>query len=268
MPEPGSVLLWESREQLRSENSIADLEISLPRPAYPVNYLLDGQQRLSTICGAMYWNGDNPKSRWNIAYDLRGGTFVHLDTLGDDSLHLMRLNKLPDASKYFGQVAALDSLAASDKDRLKCRADVLFNRFKDYRVATVTLGDMPLADVAPIFERINSTGTPLTIVDLMRAATWSPDFDLIDSIEDTSGASRRRASKRSTRRLSFATSRHPQAAASPPTASTTCASTPPTASRPPWRRRGKRTIERLTFSRPGFTSLVLRSCLTQTSSLF
>ena len=42
---------------------------------------------------------------------------------------------------------------------------------------------MALADVAPIFERINSTGTRLTIVDLMRAATWSPDFDLVDSID-------------------------------------------------------------------------------------
>jgi hypothetical protein len=42
---------------------------------------------------------------------------------------------------------------------------------------------MSIQDVAPIFERINSSGTPLTIVDLMRAATWSPDFDLIDSID-------------------------------------------------------------------------------------
>jgi len=42
---------------------------------------------------------------------------------------------------------------------------------------------MSIKDVAPIFERINSTGTVLTIVDLTRAATWSPDFDLIDSID-------------------------------------------------------------------------------------
>src|SRR3954469_14754812 len=53
----GSVLLWQSRQELRSENRIADLEIELPKPDYPVNYLLDGQQRLSTICGAMYWKG-------------------------------------------------------------------------------------------------------------------------------------------------------------------------------------------------------------------
>ena len=43
---------------------------------------------------------------------------------------------------------------------------------------------MSIEDVAPIFERINSTGTRLTIVYLMRAATWSPDFDLVDSIEE------------------------------------------------------------------------------------
>ena len=42
---------------------------------------------------------------------------------------------------------------------------------------------MSIDDVAPIFERINSTGTALTIVDLMRAATWSPEFDLIDTID-------------------------------------------------------------------------------------
>jgi hypothetical protein len=47
---------------------------------------------------------------------------------------------------------------------------------------------MSIDDVAPVFERINSTGTRLTIYDLMRAATWSPDFDLgntVDSIKKT-----------------------------------------------------------------------------------
>jgi hypothetical protein len=176
----GSVLLWQSSQELRSENRIADLEIKPPKSGYPVNYLLDGQQRLSTICGALHWYGSDPKSRWNLAYDLRTQQFIHLDTLDDPPLHQIRLNKMPDPSKYFGQMAALDS---ADKDELRMRADALFNRFKDYKVATVTLGDMSIEDVAPIFERINSTGTPLTIVDLMRAATWSPEFDLIDTID-------------------------------------------------------------------------------------
>lgn len=180
----GSILLWQSRQELRSERKIADLDIELPRPDYPVNYLLDGQQRLSSICGAMFWTGNDPKSRWNIAYDLRTQTFIHLDSLDDPPLHQVRINKLPDPTLYFKHIASLDTLTATDKDILKQNAENLFNRFKDYKIATVTLGDMAISDVAPIFERINSTGTPLTIVDLMRAATWSPDFDLIDSIDE------------------------------------------------------------------------------------
>lgn len=180
----GSVLLWQSRQELRSENRIADLPINLPRPDYPVNYLLDGQQRLSAVCGSMFWRpGADPNSRWNIAYDLRTRKFFHLETLDDPPPHQIRVNKLSDASAFFRHVASLDTLSSGDKDLLKTNADELFKRFKDYKIASVTLGDMLLKDVAPIFERINSTGTTLTIVDLMRAATWSPDFDLVDSID-------------------------------------------------------------------------------------
>lgn len=177
----GSVLLWQSRQELRSENRIGELDIELPRPDYPVNYLLDGQQRLSSICGAMFWKQDDAGSRWNIAYDLRTLEFIHLDTLDEPPSHQIRINKLADPAKFFQHVAQLNEL--EDAEDLEVAATGFFNRFKDYKLATVTLGDMPLQDVAPIFERINSTGTPLTIVDLMRAATWSPEFDLIDAID-------------------------------------------------------------------------------------
>jgi len=176
----GSILLWQSRQELRSEGRIADLEIAQPKPDYPVNYLLDGQQRLSSICGALYWKGGEASSPWNVVYDLKTRSFLHLDTMDEPPLHQMRLNRIPDPATFFQHVALLES---SGQKELADAAKELFNRFKDYKVATVTLGDMPLADVAPIFERINSTGTRLTIVDLMRAATWSPDFDLVDSID-------------------------------------------------------------------------------------
>lgn len=179
----GSVLLWQSRLELRSENKIADLEIDLPKPDYPVNYLLDGQQRLSTICGAMFWDGQDAQSFWNIVFDLRKEEFSHVQTLDDLPLHQIRLNKLGNASSFYKHVAALDSLGVKDVTLLKDTADRLFNRFKDYKIASVTLGDMSIDDVAPIFERINSTGTRLTIVDLMRAATWSQEFDLVETID-------------------------------------------------------------------------------------
>lgn len=98
----GSILLWLSKQQLRSETNIAGLPFKERAEEYPVNYLLDGQQRLSCICGALFWTpseGDE-NSIWNVAYDLKQRRFVHLTTLDEPPLHFIRLNKLPDASAF------------------------------------------------------------------------------------------------------------------------------------------------------------------------
>jgi hypothetical protein len=176
----GSILLWQSRNELASERTIAGLAIAEAKPDYPVNYLLDGQQRISSVCGALYWrpSGD-PLSMWNIVYDLREQRFYHLNSLDDPPLSQVPLRYFSEPSTFFKRTSALD-----DED-LRNRAEALFNRLQDYMIAAVTLGDMPITDIAPIFERINSTATPLTIVDLMRAATWAPEFDLRDAIDET-----------------------------------------------------------------------------------
>jgi len=77
------------------------------------------------------------------------------------------LRLLSDPADYFERVARL-----GDPVFLQ-RAKLLFERFQGYMVAIVTLGDMPINDVGPVFERINRTGTRLDIVDLMRAASAS-----------------------------------------------------------------------------------------------
>jgi len=175
----GSMLLWQTKQELANERTIAGLSIAESKPDYPVNYLLDGQQRLSTICGALHWSpaSSSPRSVWNVAYDLKAEKFVHLDSADEPALHIVPLRHLSNPSTYFSRLTGLD-------EWLGTRARGLFDRFTDYQVAIVTLGDMSIKDVAPVFERINSTGTPLTIVDLMRAATWSPTFDLVDSMDE------------------------------------------------------------------------------------
>lgn len=174
----GSVLLWQSTEQLASERSVAELTVAPQRHGYPVNYIIDGQQRLASICGALHWrpNGD-PESRWNIAYDLEQQKFVHRTTLDDPAPCQVATWLLSDPAEFFGRIAALN---APD---LRARAKKLFNRFTDCQLAVVTLREMSSGEVAKVFERINSTATKLTMVDLMRAATWSPEFDLKDEIE-------------------------------------------------------------------------------------
>jgi Protein of unknown function DUF262 len=76
----GSMLVWESRQRLASKRAIADLDVAQRSENYPVNYLLDGQQRLSTICGVLYWEPGDPKSVWNVVFDLKTEKFLTLIT--------------------------------------------------------------------------------------------------------------------------------------------------------------------------------------------
>lgn len=174
----GSLLVWESSQKLESKRTIADLAVADRSENYPVNYLLDGQQRLSAICGAIYWKPGDPRSVWNVAFDLRTGRFFHSDQVDGFPAHQIPLRRLSNAPEFYKYLAPIEEVD------LKERADLLFTRFLEYQVPLVTLGDMSIDDVAPVFERINSTGTRLTIYDLMRAATWSPDFDLGATVED------------------------------------------------------------------------------------
>lgn len=175
----GSILLWLSSLPLASERSLGDLDIEV-KDDFPTNYLLDGQQRLSSLCGALYWNGKNSNSLWNISFDLEKEEFIHpKDTF---KINYFPLNKLINTSDFINQCKVFD--IHEKKNTYYDRAEKLLKSIKDYKIPAVRIGDMSINEVAPIFERINSTGRKLTIVDLMRAATWKGGFDLNDAIKD------------------------------------------------------------------------------------
>lgn len=180
----GSILLWLTKEKLASERRIGDLEINERPEEYPTNYLLDGQQRLSTLCGALYWDGNNVKSMWNIVFDLDKEEFLYPED--NEKLEYFPLNKLLNTLDFINQCKRFEG--HTNQSKYIKNAERLLKSIKDYKVAAVTIGDMTVDEVAPIFERINSTGRRLTMVDLMRAATWSGEFDLneiIDSIRES-----------------------------------------------------------------------------------
>jgi len=175
----GSLLLWNSSQRLKSERDIAGLKVSDEPTFYPTNYLLDGQQRLTTLCGALFWEGGPVNSVWNIHFDLESEEFIHSKTV--DSATTYPLNKLIDTTDFIHQCMKLAHL--EDSKLYTGRAERLLRTIKDYKIAVVKIGDMSIEEVAPIFERINSTGRKLTIVDLMMAATWSNGFDLSAEIQ-------------------------------------------------------------------------------------
>jgi hypothetical protein len=170
----GSLLLWNSSQPLKSVRAIADLVVDGKNESYPTSYLLDGQQRLTTLCGALFWQGGASDSLWNIWFDLGSETFFHAK--GVNTELAFPLNKIIDTGEFIAQCMRFQHL--DDRQVYVDRAQKLLRAVKDYKIAVVKIGDMSIEEVAPIFERINSTGRKLTMVDLMMAATWSNGFDL------------------------------------------------------------------------------------------
>lgn len=176
----GSLLIWNSSQKLTSERSISGLKVNNnENSSFPTNYLLDGQQRLTTLCGSLFWDGVDDTSIWNIHFDLEKEEFVY--PKDKNQIHNFPLNKLIKTSDFIKQCMKFEHLP--QREEFFRVSERLLKSLKDYKIAVVKIGDMTIDEVAPIFERINSTGRKLTMVDLMMAATWSDGFDLNSEIK-------------------------------------------------------------------------------------
>jgi hypothetical protein len=178
----GSFLLWNSDSpMLASERSIAGLDVPPGRDGGDTAYLLDGCQRLSTICGALHWEPDgNPLSYWNLVYDLEEERFKHRGDFEQPPERELPLRLMSDPPAIANHMARLP-------DRLRERATALHTRFEAYEVSVVTLHGTSLSEIGRIFERVNTRGTPLATIEIVRAATWASDFDLLERMDHIRG---------------------------------------------------------------------------------
>nr|VFK58674.1 MAG: hypothetical protein BECKTC1821F_GA0114240_102539 [Candidatus Kentron sp. TC] len=179
----GSVLLWKTSEKLKSTRNIAGYRIPERDDAYPVNYTLDGQQRLASIYGVFSQqleqekdaSGYNPnKDIFEIYYDFRKKRFLDKDSIEDTGKNCIRLRSLLDVSTLIPALSELDP-------QYHKSAQDLASQFLNYEIPLVTIENRSRDDVGIIFERINNTGARLTALDLMTAWTWTDDFHLLEA---------------------------------------------------------------------------------------
>jgi len=174
----GSLLFWRTEQKLKSERDIQGFSLPPTPDKYPTNYVLDGQQRLTTIFGALSYKGD-ASHIFSIIYDLRKKELRHRQPT--DPQWCLPLNVMFDFARFNQFQQSLTTL--DDADALNSEALRVNETFREYQVPVVTLTERTLDEVCPIFERINSTGRKLTVYDLMVAATFSENFDLNDEVQ-------------------------------------------------------------------------------------
>lgn len=177
----GSLLFWLTEQAMKSEKNVGGFDELPETPEkYPRNYVLDGQQRLTTIYGILNWPDSKKQHSLNVYFNLEKKVFYHYT--GIDNPKAMPMSILFNTTEFIKARTRLSEF--DDDDSLQHVVDVLYESFREYQIPVVTIKEKTVEEVCPIFERINSTGTKLNIFDLMVAATWSDEFDLNDMISE------------------------------------------------------------------------------------
>lgn len=171
----GSLLFWRTATQIKGERNIGGYELPNTKDTYPTNYVLDGQQRITTIYSVFTNRKNHPGMNeiFDINFDLESKQFVPTKNASAESIPLHALFD----NKEFRNITK------EFNDEMADIASELQEIFMNYEVPLVTVFNGDIEEVSIIFERINSTAKTLTIFDLMVAATWSENFDLRDEIK-------------------------------------------------------------------------------------
>lgn len=183
----GSILLWRTKEKLKTEKRLGHYILPDPEDDYPVDYVLDGQQRLTSIF-SVFQNQlqPQPDSNWIDIYyqigsnkSLEKNSFLPLlpDQV-DPKLHFP-ISILFDVQKYVAEITKY-----TPEEQLEINK--LFESFHNIQLPVQLIRTDNKGIVAIVFERINRAGVPLDTFQLLNSWSWSSEFDLQEKLDELS----------------------------------------------------------------------------------
>lgn len=182
----GSILLWRTRTELRTEKTLGGFELPPPEAEYPIDYVLDGQQRITSIFATFQTQlrerPEDPASWLPIYYDFaaqqdaQDSKFVALKAADVDPDRHFALKSFFDPVKFATEQRRLSDARLTEIVQVQAR-------FSGTLIPVETFAEEDRASVAIVFERVNRLGIKLDTFQLLTAWTWSEDFDLQSKFE-------------------------------------------------------------------------------------
>nr|WP_294995998.1 DUF262 domain-containing protein [uncultured Sediminibacterium sp.] len=179
----GTVILWKTDKRLKTEKNLGYFELPEPRKDYPVNYVLDGQQRLTSIFSVFQTTLTPISNEWvDIYFDLSA------KEIPQESSFLPLENNEVDLARHFPVKTFFDSVAyrnatAGLSDENLTKIDSVQRKFLSYIIPDIVFETDDMTNVAIVFERINRAGTELNVFELLSAWSWSDSFDLVEKFD-------------------------------------------------------------------------------------
>ncbi|WP_295110433.1 DUF262 domain-containing protein, partial [uncultured Kocuria sp.] len=181
----GSAIFWQTKEQLKSERKLGPFALPEPRQDFPISYVLDGQQRLTSIFGTFQTDltPEGGESWPNIYFDLQGdgdlqeSQFIALSDSEVDHNRHFPINTFFDTTAYRRATRSFSDEQAEIIDKVQ-------STFKEAKIPQQVIETDNRGKVAIVFERVNRLGVELDVLQLLSAWTWSEEFDLQDRFKD------------------------------------------------------------------------------------
>ncbi len=181
----GTFILWKTKEGLRTVRNIGDIDFPPTQAGDYTQYVLDGQQRLTSIFAILHGaklNRDGKEDDFSQLY-------IDLDTDGTRDLVIADVSGM-EPHRYVpihvllgeGMIKKIKEYPEEYHDRmLHYRQSI-----QSYSASIVEVQEASIDIATEIFTRINVSGVPLTVFEIMVAKTFDAerDFDLSKKAED------------------------------------------------------------------------------------
>lgn len=196
----GSFIFWRTTRKLPKSRKVGNFEFACEdaREGTEVSYVLDGQQRITSLFAAVKEAGIDG-DYFRFLFDLRTKAFTveSSDKAWDEKMPQaedIEALKIPIGCLFVDTLAEYRRLTRDYPDQYQDTLANLQGRFASYRFSVINVIDEPTNDeeiqeegvkqVVHMFSRINDTGKKLTVVAKMVAKCWGEGFDLREQLND------------------------------------------------------------------------------------
>jgi len=182
----GTFIFWKTKERLRSVRNLGGIELPGPQKGDFVNYVLDGQQRLTSLFAC--FKGAKVAREGSNKVDDFSKIYVDLDADEDEQIVITDNSEKANMS-YISILDLLTGdiamLAEYPKPCLK-KLSSYKSRIESYQYPIISISDAAIDVATEIFTRINVGGKPLTVFEIMVAKTFDADkdFDLSEKYDE------------------------------------------------------------------------------------
>ena len=176
----GTFILWKTNETLRSIRNIGGLDLPPITEGDYVQYVLDGQQRITSLyagfkgCKIKIGDGEKEADYSEI--------YVDLEADEDGEIVVSEIDRYrPHAFiKITELLQGGLGLAAKYEQKYHANIEEYKMRFAEYTYQIIIVSEAPIDIATEIFTRVNIFGKPLSVFEIMVAKTFDVqrDFDL------------------------------------------------------------------------------------------